>query len=116
METKHTPGPWERIGTMVRGPYSIRDGSRPGGLIADCGGYYGPEQHANAQLIAAAPDLLDAAHEARIALCDLILTDDRRVFAKALRKLDEAIAIATGEVMSMQANAGINRSREAASG
>ena len=55
---KHTPGPWKvtKLGTMVRAG---------GTNIADCGSsfnlrYKHEEMHANAALIASAPDLLEA--------------------------------------------------------
>ena len=61
---KHTPGDWYVTGEMTR-YIDVRIG---GGLIqevASCGpteadGGYGPQQEANARLIAAAPDLLEA--------------------------------------------------------
>lgn len=61
---KHTPGDWYVTGEMTR-YINVRIG---GGLIqevASCGpteadGGYGPQQEANARLIAAAPDLLEA--------------------------------------------------------
>ena len=64
MTTKHTPGPWYVTGNLTR-YINVRIG---GGLIqevASCGpteadGGYGPQQEANARLIAAAPDLLEA--------------------------------------------------------
>lgn len=50
MSTKHTPGPWEAIGNLVQ--------------IAECrDAYFDPhsdEAKANARLIAAAPELLEA--------------------------------------------------------
>lgn len=45
---------------MVRGPYSMGACDKHGGLIADCKGYYLPEEFANARLIAAAPELYEA--------------------------------------------------------
>ncbi len=63
-EVKHTPGPWFVTGSMTK----YIEARIPSGLIqevAACGpteadGGYGPQQQANAKLIAAAPDLLDA--------------------------------------------------------
>ena len=92
MTTKHTPGDWYVTGEMTR-YINVRIG---GGLIqevASCGpteadGGYGSQQEANARLIAAAPDLLEAL---------------RGVLRIADRKTDEfdaaraAIAKATGE-------------------
>ena len=62
--SKHTPGPWFISGRMTK-YIEARIG---GGLIqevAACGptdadGGYGERQYANAQLISAAPDLLEA--------------------------------------------------------
>lgn len=52
---EHTPGPWEAIGAEVYAPAPAT--VRP--LIARC--IYGPpDERANAHLIAAAPDLLEA--------------------------------------------------------
>jgi hypothetical protein len=62
---KHTPGPWSiKYGTNVFGDRI--DTGHPG-CVATCGGHSsnqvdcGPENRANARLIAAAPDLLAAA-------------------------------------------------------
>lgn len=67
METKHTPGPWEAIGNLVRSPLYQPDGLPKGMQIAECkDGYSQPfteEAKANARLIAAAPELLEAAKE-----------------------------------------------------
>lgn len=73
----HTPGPWE-AGTNPkynpdRNPsnfYVVRPkGEFPhGGWIADCGYPYDEEREANAYLIAAAPELLEALEWAERAL------------------------------------------------
>lgn len=61
--TKHTPGPWSMSGDTTRdGLPSVLIYGAPEGMLAIVrtahqGGYYG---HANANLIAAAPDLLAA--------------------------------------------------------
>jgi hypothetical protein len=55
------------------------------------------EGKANARLIAAAPDLLEAAQSARAALSELLMTRDPVVYSDALRKLDSAIAKAEGK-------------------
>ncbi len=61
-ETKFTPGPWES-GINQKGGYSNGMVVRPAGQfphgewIADCGDKYDNERIANAELIAAAPDL-----------------------------------------------------------
>lgn len=64
MTTKHTPGPWEAIGNLVRAPMVQPEGLPRGIQIADCrDGYFlshTEEAKANARLIAAAPELLEA--------------------------------------------------------
>jgi hypothetical protein len=58
-EGKHTVGPWEACGAMVRTTFMHGDPEQRGLLIAECA--MGPmPSGANARLIAAAPDLLDA--------------------------------------------------------
>ena len=65
-ETKHTPGPWFVFGNghCVGGPY-LEDPEQPTAGVAMCGmRLRDPEEAAaNANLIAAAPDLLAAAEE-----------------------------------------------------
>jgi len=62
--SKHTPGPWRVTGTMTKyveakiGNGRIQEVASVGPTEADKG--YGSEQNANAMLIAAAPDLLEA--------------------------------------------------------
>jgi hypothetical protein len=72
MSAKHTPGPWDvwlshdaRPHRIV-GPASWRVAGAQCGTIVEVSHYgsgdvrYGPEQKANARLIASAPDLLEA--------------------------------------------------------
>ena len=62
--SKHTPGEWRVRNNSIGGPFVSSDN----GTIADVrtfggvhvGGHQHPETIANARLIAAAPDLLDA--------------------------------------------------------
>lgn len=66
--TKHTPGPWERIvyKTGERG-FKIISGKKPWiTQVAEASEIYMDrgERHANAKLIAAAPELLEALIEA----------------------------------------------------
>ena len=62
MNTKHTPGPW-LIG-HADGKTPMRVYSQAGTLIADCdGGSPSDVKMANAQLIAAAPELAEALRE-----------------------------------------------------
>ena len=88
-----TPGPWYVTGKLTRYVEARIDG----GLIqevAACGptkadGGYGPQQEANARLIAAAPDLLEACKAAWWNSLDL---------PESVREvLSAAIARATGE-------------------
>ena len=100
--SKHTPGPWEWYG-----PNLLCGGERQSENIlnsADDGKSYGMhsaliEHHwdgdvakANARLIAAAPDLLEASKE-MLQLIDAIC----RVEGATVRKARAAIAKATGE-------------------
>ena len=57
--TKHTPGPW--IADLYEdGCFVVRPHGKEGPLIAERGVWFDDESHANARLIAAAPDLLVA--------------------------------------------------------
>lgn len=64
MEGKHTPGPWFITGSMTKYVEAripgrmIQEVAACGPTAADDG--YGEQQMANAHLIAAAPDLLEA--------------------------------------------------------
>jgi len=91
-----TPGPWYATGKLTRYVEARIDG----GLIqevAACGptkadGGYGPQQEANARLIAAAPDLLEALKD-MVDLVELLCPFD----GPQQRKARAAIARATGE-------------------
>lgn len=65
MEARHTPGPWEAVGNLVRSPMHQPEGLPTGVQVAECrDGYFLPhteEAKANARLIAAAPGLLKLA-------------------------------------------------------
>lgn len=68
----HTPGPWEAIGNEVRSSMHQPEGLPRGVRIVECmDGYFQPftdEAKANARLIAAAPDLLEALKACKAAL------------------------------------------------
>jgi hypothetical protein len=57
--SKHTPGPWEDVGTVVR-TLLTPDGG--GFIIADCPAG-NADRRANSRLIAAAPQLLEVCKE-----------------------------------------------------
>lgn len=59
-EVKHTPGPWSYLRTTHPRGYIVtgRDGIYDIAIVRDVGGT--PENAANARLIAAAPELLEA--------------------------------------------------------
>jgi len=91
---KHTPGPWEVLQETWHGDIEVhgiyaKDGTRI--VETDCGHY--PPNLPDARLIAAAPELLEAAKEAKLELCrhpDLDAVD------AVLLKLGQAIAKAEG--------------------
>ena len=108
--SKHTPGPWEakhRAGHDNQ--YRTEIFSAEHGGIATCAwtpkncgnGVTGTYREANARLIAAAPDLLEALQAARSELWRLL--DAKGIHPKDIRqwpealKADAAIAKATGE-------------------
>lgn len=94
MNNKHTKGPWEtsglNISTSRNGTYYLVQN----GLDSDSAGMN--ELRANARLIAAAPELLDAVIAAHAYLCDKDPRADARHEIKDLIK--SAIAKTKGEV------------------
>ena len=105
-KTTHTPGPWNityngTYGPYVDAPYNDKSGygaaSHDVGIETDsiCAPR-GPNAKANAQLIAAAPDLLDALEKLRAAW---VRTDSGQslAMAHAMKKANSAIASAKGE-------------------
>jgi len=92
MKVAHTPGPWF-VGKLTANVYF---GNSSGELIAQCGGYKFKqkpehEEKANAHLIAAAPDLLEAAIALQVAA-----PLGQSEWNAAADKLDKAISKATG--------------------
>ena len=91
--SKHTPGPWVVVGNRTKYVEARLVGSLMqevaacGPTIADEG--YGQQQEANARLIAAAPDLLEALKRCKFDSLNMTLED--REFCRA------AIARAAGE-------------------
>lgn len=81
-ENKHTPGPWFVTGKLTKyveariGGGLVQEVAACGPTAADNG--YGDQQEANAHLIAAAPDLLEA-------LDKMLDNEEQRDFEKWLR-------------------------------
>lgn len=107
--SKHTPGPWRVGSNSVGGPTITTADKRS--TIADirtcggvhCGGPQHPETTANARLIAAAPDLLEALRE-MVAGDTEAIEDAERIgipfpdeMLATYNKACAAIAKATGE-------------------
>lgn len=59
MNTKHTPGPWKQHQTEGKTYASVRGVNNE--TVADCGSRSDSQAHANARLIAVAPELLEVA-------------------------------------------------------
>ena len=93
---KHTPGPWEAVGNLVRSPMVQPQGLSKGVQIAECRDAYflshTEESKANARLIAAAPELLEALQE-MVSLVEMVIPFD----GPQQRKARAAIAKATGD-------------------
>lgn len=99
-DVKHTPGPWESDSDVVQ-PV---DGQSFNGChicrITDPGDGFSSEARANAQLISAAPDLLEACKAALAYIPNSVVRSWPPGFelkAKALELLRSAIAKATGQ-------------------
>ena len=93
--SKHTAGPWEAVGNLVRSPMCQPEGLPRGVQIAECRDSYfllhTDEARANARLVSAAPDLLEALKLAvRQNSHDMVMTSEE------LRKCEAAVAKATG--------------------
>ena len=101
--SKHTPGPWivsadplhfYSLTTVIGGKESLQKNGPPQQMIVQVGGFAEwQEAEANARLIAAAPELLEAAIELKD-VCNR--PSAARTRAEAWRKLDKAIAKAAG--------------------
>ena len=93
--TKHTPGPWRwthgELDTVHGTLYRYSTISADDTEIAEVNKHL-PEHHANARLIAAAPELLEAAEW--LAECVAESTDD---ITQAMARTCAAIAKARGE-------------------
>ena len=91
MEGKHTPGPWTVGRDYCFGPQGIGVGV----IVAACPNH---EAQANARLIAAAPDMLEALRRVKEELRLIRMKDTDAVYDVMLRTdIDAAIARATGQ-------------------
>lgn len=93
----HTPGPWIQGDSDDHWKRDIR--TKDLRSIAFCGSYPVEEAHANARLIAAAPELL----EALVALTALYDTDEGCRSILEYQNANAAIAKATGEEVRAKA-------------
>lgn len=95
--TKHTPAPWKVVGVPVtdkngkRHPDSMRKVVTSSGGSVMCNG---SNKFANAHLIAAAPELLEALNRARY---ELVTEKFYPETAPVIQVIDAAIAKARGE-------------------
>lgn len=95
MDTKHTPGPWHVTGKHAECEVryvGVDTSDRHSQQIATLYGFGGEQQEANARLIAAAPELLEAIQE-----IELVATEDTSVLPesptwKAIEKARLALA------------------------
>lgn len=92
----HTPGPWRY---KPGDKYAHVVGGNPEIGIADCAQDRpdSPEWQANARLIAAAPQLLEALRDMKAKLEHAALRNDRQYIRDMIDACDAAIAAATGE-------------------
>lgn len=98
---KHTPGPWSinpKGGTPMVG-IDLQDGGELLPIVEVVYGYNNAEAKANAHLIAAAPELLEALKNLLDAclLADIYLELSDKVDGSLMDSANKAIAKATGE-------------------
>lgn len=92
--SKHTPGPWELRGRTVKGPHPRYEGELRTVASAQWSkGTWKDEAEANARLIAAAPDMLQALQE-MIANCDRWLETGIPADAEESKRLYNQMAAA----------------------
>lgn len=101
--SKHTPGPWLITGSMTK-YIEARIGGGMLQEVAACGpteadGGYGAQQMANAKLIAAAPDLLEALEAMIVGACAVAVhhAGERATLQMAVDMATKVIARAKGE-------------------
>ena len=99
-ETKHTPGPWSRAPYINSHAQSLTVVDVEGSEVATVRGWDGDGDHreADAHLIAAAPDLLEALRDVTDALAEHLsdLGRDHPEQAPRVQRARAAIAKATG--------------------
>lgn len=94
--SKHTPGPWRVVGTTVQaGEYRAQSHA----IIADCSDFNldKKEREANAHLIAAAPEMLEALKDIVSTLFQECQPDRGDLFSKIDDIARPAIAKAEGK-------------------
>ena len=97
--SEYTPGPWQMHDEFycheeIYGNLDLVDGNVRGTLVCEVS--ENDESFANARLIAAAPDLLEACKDAADAMSRMDCGEETRM-GSALKKVCDAIAKATGE-------------------
>lgn len=97
MTTPHTPGPWRlRYGKLFEYDYLLKAGKdTPIAYWSNFKIRTKKESKANARLIAAAPELLEALQNAQMALAGFV--DRSGIVQNALDKASAAIAKSTGQ-------------------
>jgi hypothetical protein len=93
----HTPGPWHTIGALADRPLVEAE---DGGMVADLVEREDDaETRANAILIAAAPELLEALRKclSAFSVSATSLPEDRQAVIEAVRQAHDAIAKAEGK-------------------
>ncbi|MBV9483804.1 MAG: hypothetical protein JO249_24110, partial [Acidobacteria bacterium] len=88
---QHTPGPWQAITTATRFTVNDKDGFP---VLRINGGMVPVE--ANARLIAAAPDMLDALEFVRMTFADIEASKRKGYYVECPKIVDAAIAKAEG--------------------
>ena len=97
MKTKHTPGPWH-VGSTIALRHRVIDGNA--NEVATMKGEFELEKQANARLIAAAPEMLEALCSIYyMANLQLVLESkySKPTVAIIMSQLESAIAKARGE-------------------
>ena len=98
MDTKHTPGPWSTDHTYVEHVFDS-EGTR----VADCETMRGPGvDEANARLIAAAPDMLQALRPLDIVWLDHPVLRDELVVPLSVRGSSFYAEITVGELRAIR--------------